>query len=612
VTSGVIIDQPAGVAVGSGELRSTDTPHQAAYRTITLQNFILTQPDICTEEELFFRRHGNIALDTKAGRLRIDAQSSVLFDTYFNMFSAGKWLKNCHIKNLRLIVEATGDFEVSLIHSKPGVSWHVHSQISDGRGIIEFDLSHIDATGMLALKIAAFRRSVFHGARFVADIEPDQVLPKLAVSMTTFKREEAASKTIRRLMDFRSQFPFSENLILQVVDNGNSLNVESAEGLRYFGNKNLGGAGGFSRGLLEAEKAGFTHVLFTDDDADFPTESLVRTYAFLALAKDPRTAMIGAMINTAQKWTLWENGAFFDHRCLPQFHGMDLRDVDEVRRLEQESLAMPAERLYGGWWYFAFPVAYAKHKPFPFFVRGDDVSFSLANDFHQVTLAGVVSFQDGFTQKESPLTWYLDFRSHMVHHLTVPSMESSAEKLIEMFDWFIERSLLNFHYERAETVLLAMQHVMEGPEFFANNADTAEIRTNIKAMVSQEVLRPMKRPSRKREPWLRRYKYGRFIARRLRNGQRIPFFEKLGGEGVVDIVNRHHEGPIWGNSRLTYYDAKDGIGYSVQFDRVREKEVRQKVSQMREIFRERYSQILASYQDAYPMMTSEEFWRQLF
>lgn len=612
MTNELVIGQSSESNVGSDPLHSADLPHEVAYRTVTLQNIILTQPDICSEEALFFRRNGNVALDTKDGLLRIEAQSSVLFDTYFNMFSAGKWLKDCNIRNLRLIVEAKGDFEARLIHSKPAISWDVHSRISNKEGVIEFDLSHIDATGMLALKIVAFRRTTFRGARFVADIEANHALPKLAVSMTTFKREEAASKTVRRLMEFRRQFPFGKNIILQVVDNGKSLQIEPTEGLKYYGNKNLGGAGGFSRGLLEAEKAGFTHVLFTDDDADFPTEALVRTYAFLALAKDPRTALIGAMINTAQKWALWENGALFDHKCLPQFHGMDLRQADEVRRLEQESLTVPSERLYGGWWYFAFPVAYAKHKPFPFFVRGDDVSFSLANDFHQVTLPGVVSFQDGFTQKESPLTWYLDFRSHMVHHLAVPSMESSADKLIEMFDWFIKRTLIHFHYERAETVLLAMQHVMEGPEFFAKNADTTEIRASIKAMVSQEVLRPMQSPKHKRARWLRRHKYGRFIARRLGNGERIPLFEKLGSEAVVDIAHRHHTGPIWGNTRITYYDAREGVGYSVQFDRAREKEIRQKASQMSQEFRERYPQILASYQRAYPEMTGEKFWLQQF
>ena len=40
------------------------------------------------------------------------------------------------------------------------------------------------------------------------------------------------------------------------------------------------------------------------------------------------------------------------------------------------------DNFYGGWWYFAFPVDQVKHQPFPFFVRGDDVSFSLVHDFN--------------------------------------------------------------------------------------------------------------------------------------------------------------------------------------------------------------------------------------
>jgi len=588
----------------------SSSPAVNAKKTIILHNFTLIQPALCTEEELFFRRRGPVALDAESNTLRLDPGGTVLFDTYFNMFSAGKWLKNCDIRNLRLIVEADGAFEASVIHSKPGRSWDTRSRTAEGT--VEFDLSGIDATGMLALKLVADKQTVYRGARFVADLPGDRELPRLAISMTTYKREAAAAATIRRLLSFRKEFEFRDNLLLQVVDNGNSLKVEPADGLRYFANKNLGGAGGFARGLLEAETAGHTHVLFTDDDADFMTESLARTFAFLALAKDSRTAIIGAMINNQQKWALWESGALFDHKCIPQFAGKDLRLADEVRRLEHESQNMPADRLYGGWWYFAFPVAHARYKPFPFFVRGDDVSFSIVNDFHQLTLAGVASFQDSFTYKESPTTWYLDFRSHMVHHLAIPSMESSVDKLAGMFDWFLRRTLQNFHYERTETVLLAMQHVLEGPDFFAANPDAAQIRGEIKQRVVDEVLKPMAPPTPKKPGPLRRFRYGRLLSRRLGNGQRIPFFEKLGGEAVIDVVNRHHTGPVWGNSRLTYYDSRTGTGYSVKFDREREKALRQKAADLREAFRKNYSDLVRQYQAAYPAMASRQFWERAF
>lgn len=36
--------------------------------------------------------------------------------------------------------------------------------------------------------------------------------------------------------------------------------------------------------------------------------------------------------------------------------------------------------LHAGRLFFAFPVDHVEHLPFPFFVRGDDVSFSLVND----------------------------------------------------------------------------------------------------------------------------------------------------------------------------------------------------------------------------------------
>ena len=54
-------------------------------------------------------------------------------------------------------------------------------------------------------------------------------------------------------------------------------------------NPNLGGAGGFARGLWEHRRRGqATHVLFMDDDVAFEPEVIARTVAFLRFAADPR------------------------------------------------------------------------------------------------------------------------------------------------------------------------------------------------------------------------------------------------------------------------------------------------------------------------------------
>ncbi len=94
--------------------------------------------------------------------------------------------------------------------------------------------------------------------------------------------------------------------------------------------------------------------------------------------------------------------------------------------MEFTSAAQRSPKIYGGWWFFAFPIKQVTRYPFPFFVRGDDINFSLANDFHITTLNGVVSFAEDFSDKESPMTLYLDLRNHMVQHLTLEKMDNGT------------------------------------------------------------------------------------------------------------------------------------------------------------------------------------------
>ena len=62
-------------------------------------------------------------------------------------------------------------------------------------------------------------------------------------------------------------------------------------------NPNLGGAGGFARGLWEHRRRGrATHVLFMDDDVAFEPEILARTVALLRFARRADLCIAGSMM----------------------------------------------------------------------------------------------------------------------------------------------------------------------------------------------------------------------------------------------------------------------------------------------------------------------------
>lgn len=75
----------------------------------------------------------------------------------------------------------------------------------------------------------------------------------LAVVICTFKREEYVKSNVKSLCDFARRK--EEDVTVYVIDNGQTLKSEDVEGALLFKNKNLGGSGGFTRGMIEAYRA---------------------------------------------------------------------------------------------------------------------------------------------------------------------------------------------------------------------------------------------------------------------------------------------------------------------------------------------------------------------
>ena len=600
-----------------GLILRRDTFGRKQSQLITMQNVIFPEQGICTEHALFFHGDGLVAYDERAAALTIESGALALFDTYFNLLSIGKWHENAAPDGLWLGVTGRGKVEIKVFHAIPDRSWEqlatMTASLSKGNEII-CDLSHYadNATrGVIFFEVRALSTGVaVTAARFMTRGQPDPTR-RLALSITTYKREAQVENTARRLAHYFERAEFADYMDAYIVDNGDSADIISNPKIRRIPNTNLGGAGGFTRGLLEAEAAGYSHVLFMDDDASIPMEALHRTYAFLTLSKNPKAAVAGAMINNTDKWRMWENGAIFDRRCKPLFGGTDLRLRDGVFAMEFESARSHSTKMYGGWWYFAFPIAEVTHHPFPFFVRGDDVNFSLVNEFAITTLNGVVSFADDFIDKESPLTWYLDLRSHMVHHLTLDKMELGRFGLAGIGVAFFLRNIVKFHYESIEAVLMAWGNVLQGPDFFTNNPDAAGPRAAIKALTKGEAWKPVadfdmtvKAGFLDSKVNLRR----RFYPWSL-NGHFLPFFPVWGSRRVIPAWQRWHVDAMWGSAQLTFLNSNRDKAYVTRRSNSKALKLmlRMLVLWLRTVFG--YSGLRAAFRRRYPEITTPGYWQ---
>lgn len=584
---------------------------------ITLQNFTFPETLICTEHDLYYRAFGEFGYSQGSGEIRLGQGARLTLDTYFNLLNIGKWHEGCQLDGLFAEIRGSGLVEIRVFHAIPDLSWEIlhcevvtleretphradlsHYAERSGKGLIYVEIKALDETG-----------AIFTGGRFATRTEPAQ-LPELAVSITTFKREKQVRETVSRLTGFLDQFEFGDHVQVQVVDNGNSADIVPDDRVRVIANPNYGGAGGFARGLLEAERAGCSHCLFMDDDAAFHMENIARAYAFLALSRDRRNAVAGAMINNTHKWAMWENGAFFEGSCHPMFSGIDLRSRDAVFAMENESARLNPPTFYGGWWFFAFAIDQVRHHPFPFFVRGDDISFSLMNDFNIHTLNGVVSFQDDFSEKESAQTLYLDLRNHLIHHLVSDKLTRGALGTARIAVRFIMRSLLRFHYETAAAQLLSWQDVMRGPQFFDENIDMAERRAVIKEMMQTEIWQDIDPQS-----LVERRKYTRRSPKRLHrmgvwmlNGHLVPFSARRWDRIVLGIGERGIVHPAFGASQITYLNTARDKGYTVTQSKRQFFSICWQMTKTLVRFLREYDDLRAAYRSGYDDLTSRDYW----
>ena len=585
---------------------------------ITLQNFITPEQAICTEHSLYYQATGAVGFSESTGTYTLAPGATLGFKSYFNLFNLTKWNAACALENLVLEVTGAGQVEIRVTHARPERSWEIlHCDIAslDVDTPQQIDISHFSrhsARGLIFVEFKALEHAAtLHHARFATHMRPD-TLPDLTVSITTFKREQQVRETVARLEGFVKDFQFGSHVRVQVVDNGHSADITPSKSVTPITNPNYGGAGGFARGLLEAEKAGASHCLFMDDDAAFHMENIARAYVFLALAKDRNTAVSGAMINNTHKWAMWENGAYFDGSCHPLFCGVDLRDPNAVVVMEHKSARTNPPTLYGGWWFFAFAIDQVKHHPFPFFVRGDDISFSLMNDFRIHTLNGVVSFQDDFSEKESAQTLYLDLRNHLIHHLVSDKLTRSAFGTAKIALRFIMRSLLRFHYDSARAQLLAWQDVMRGPDFFDENIDMSERRATIAKMMTTEIWQETDaadRPEHKRLTRLPR-RIRHYLGLLTLNGHLVPFSARMWDQITLGIGKRGLVFPAFGAARITYLNTAGDKSYTVTQSKRQFFSLGWQMAKTLWRWNRDYADIKAGYRSGYDTLTTRAYWEK--
>lgn len=592
----------------------------------TLQGLIWPDSYLETDPTLYLRAPSQPR--DAFGPLILTSGQTATFDTYFNLFNLGKWRTHCALTDLSLTLSGTGKVTLSISYSPKASSTSTTPAASaillcetytltPENVVVPIHLpieqdTALDRTGILWFAIhAQDGAATLHDAAWQTHQSPVRT-PDLTLAITTFRREEAVQTSVARFEDFIATSELVDHLHMVVVDNGQSADIAQSPHVTSVLNANLGGSGGFARGLIEARKRGASHCLFMDDDASVHMQSIERTWRFLSYATDHKTAVAGALGMAATSWAMWENGALFDRHCLPRHSGTDLRNPDEVMQMEFESSAPAPHNLYGGWWYFAFPVDHPQHMPFPFFVRGDDISFSLVHDFNITTLPGVLSFQDqDFADKESLQTLYLDQRNHLIQHLSIPAMEIGPLRCLSIAWWFFARSALQLHYDSLEALNLSFKDTLSGPDFFAANADMSARRGDLNAMRGDEAWKDITGPAPTARTW---FNPNRFLIRLLMklsvNGHLIPFFRSFGNHVILEPGQRGTIRKTWGAAQITYWDEVEGKWFTVTHSKRQFLRAFAGLLHNSWRFLRTYKTLRKTWRQGYAELTTQDWWEE--
>jgi len=212
-------------------------------------------------DELYFRSESdsyvwaNEELQIKKGR-------EVSFDTYFNSFSIGKWTKYTNIKRVKLTLFFTGRLMITLMRKerigKLVRDHYIKEKIVETRReevVLEFEDSYTN--GVYTFTLEALEDTDFYGGYYWADLEEDKIQDiRIALNICTYRREEFVRKNMKlfqkRVFSSYEDEEFRKNLGIYIIDNANTLGNEfDSDNIHVIPNKNAGGAGGFTRGLIE-------------------------------------------------------------------------------------------------------------------------------------------------------------------------------------------------------------------------------------------------------------------------------------------------------------------------------------------------------------------------
>lgn len=410
------------------------------------------------------------------------------FTTYFNALSVAKIKEYTVAKSFHLHLEIKGASFFVIQTKADAYSYHsetlddtrIEVEASDEWQSVDIDLT-VDNAVLVGFIIKTQGSVFIRNGYYSLEVDRDDLSEvDLALVTTTFRKEDFILPNIEMLKReiLACEEEIADHFHVFVVDNGRTLDVQglSDEGVTICPNDNVGGAGGFARGMIEAMEGDFpaTHVLLMDDDVAVSPESIKRTFTLLQILNEQyRGAFIsGAMLNYEIGDEFWEDLGYMTEGgfCRPVKHGspgnLRMSQLHDVIQMELMSPNDSQEQTYAAWWYCCIPVAVIRDQglPLPIFVRYDDVEYSLRCKPKFITMSGLCIWHLSFHSRyNAAVERYQTTRNAFVAQ-AISDMARRSDFLTELYH-NMQLELKKYNYINAELALEGFEDFLKGPSY---------------------------------------------------------------------------------------------------------------------------------------------------
>jgi galactofuranosylgalactofuranosylrhamnosyl-N-acetylglucosaminyl-diphospho-decaprenol beta-1,5/1,6-galactofuranosyltransferase len=618
---------------------------------LVAQRLLFTAPIAEAPDDLYARVTKGVATRERDG-ITVQPQTIVTTNTYFGRFPASYWQRWTEVASVTWQAKCSGFGELRLVASDPdGKTRVLHSEVIDSTEqrdvVVNAPLDRFVDGGAMWLDLRSTDGElVVKHARWT--VPAPELHRPTAVVMPSYNRVDYAISTLSNLSRDLEALDFITAVYLidqgeQTIESSKDFpTVEKALGgkLNYIRQPNLGGSGGYSRGLHEATTNHGDHVnaLFMDDDIWLEPDVVFRLSTFAQHTRKP-VIVGGQMLRLLHPERLHVGAETADLRTLAAGKVIDkaLMNANMVK-IETPTIApKPKKRSdpdehepqfqqetrydagYNGWWACLVPSEVVRDigYPMPAFFQWDDIEYGFrARDkgYPTVTLPGAGVWHLDFDWKDWD-DWHRYF--NIRNSLITAALHSEFDQrsiCVALIHQLI-RYLVSMQYGLAATLIKAIDDFLVGPEIMRDGGmqAAADIR-KMRAEYPETIRHPAADVPGVEFGDAQLVASGKPpIARRLLLLARL--FEQLTGnvKGTASIPAG--SGFWWHLSKYDTVVVTDASQEGVRVRHLDADKLRQLGTQGLATFTRLYRQgpkVSVEYKRALPELTSRENWQRLY